>query len=186
MVSVDHQSLSDWPAEAADIRRIIVLVGPSGCGKTVVGRALATALHAVFLDADDFHTPEAKERMHSGHSLSDDERWPWLERIRNAAISASEHSMVIVACSALKPELRHFLSQGSATWLFVALEVDESTLRDRLVHRTGHFFPASLLDSQLLIWHPLTPEEGFTVDGGQSVDAVVAEILRTLKLERHG
>lgn len=186
MVSADHKPVSAVSAVGALMRPIIVLVGPSGCGKTVVGQALAKAIHSVFLDADDFHTTEAKALMHSGHSLSDDERWPWLERVRSAAVKESCHSVVIVACSALKPELRHFLSQGSGTWRFVALEVDEATLRDRLMHRTGHFFPASLLDSQLLIWHPLAPEEGISVDGGQSVDAVVAEIIEKLHLGERG
>lgn len=186
MVSADHQPTAAQPADVIRERPIVVLAGPSGCGKTAVGRALAEAIHAVFLDADDFHTPEAKALMHSGHSLSDAERWPWLDRVRHAAVSESARSVVILACSALKSELRDFLKQGGGTWKFVALDVDEATLRNRLQHRTGHFFPASLLDSQLLAWHPLTPDEGFSIDGSQSVDAVVDEIRKRLNLGVNG
>lgn len=182
MVSADHQPSSAQPADATRERPIVVLAGPSGCGKTAVGQALAKAIHAVFLDADDFHTAAAKALMHDGHSLSDAERRPWLERVRSAAVSASGRSMVILACSALKSELRDRLKRGSGNWKFVALEVDEATLRYRLQHRTGHFFPASLLDSQLLDWHPLTPEEGFAVDGNRPVEAIVEEILERLNL----
>lgn len=182
MVSDDQNRTSFSPGASTSVGTIVVFVGPSGCGKTVVGQALAQALPAVFLDADDFHTPEAKALMHSGHSLSDDQRWPWLDRVRHAALSASAHAVVVLACSALKPELRHFLKQGSPTWKFVALEVDEATLRQRLTKRTGHFFPATLLDSQLSDWHPLSAEEGISVNGDQTVAAVVEETRQRLHL----
>lgn len=162
---------------------VVVLVGPSGCGKTVVGKQLAAELHAVFLDADDFHTPEAKALMHAGHPLNDEQRHPWLERVRQAAVDASADSMVVLACSALKPELRHFLSEGHAIWKFVALQVAAAILHDRLAQRQGHFFPASMLDSQLADWHPLSPQEGFSVDGSQSIAAVVSEIRTRLDLQ---
>lgn len=161
---------------------VVVLAGPSACGKTVVGQQLAAELQAVFLDADDFHTPEAKALMHAGHPLNDEQRHPWLERVRQAAVEASAGSTVILACSALKPELRHFLAEGRAIWKFVALEVEAAILRDRLARRQGHFFPASMLDSQLADWHPLSPAEGFSVDGSQSVAAIVTEIRTRLDL----
>ncbi|MDB5340362.1 MAG: gntK [Planctomycetaceae bacterium] len=161
---------------------VVVLVGPSGCGKTVVGKQLAAELHAAFLDADDFHTPEAKALMHAGHPLNDEQRHPWLERVRRAAVDASTKSLVILACSALKPELRHFLGEGNAIWKFLALQVEAAILHNRLAQRQGHFFPASMLDSQLADWHPLSPDEGFAVDGSQSIAAVVTEIRTRLDL----
>ena len=160
----------------------VVLVGPSGCGKTAVGKQLAEKMGAAFLEADDFHTDEAKALMHAGHPLNDEQRRPWLERIREATIAASTSSNVVLACSALKPELRDLLRQGSPNWKFVALEVETAVLRERLARRTGHFFPAALLDSQLLDWHPLKPGEGISVDGNQPIDAVVAQIRVRLQL----
>lgn len=161
---------------------VIVFVGPSACGKTVVGKALAKLITAPFLDADDFHTPQAKERMHAGQPLTDEERWPWLERIREAALAQAANSHVVVACSALNPELRNHLKAGPAEWKFVALEVAEDVLRQRLRERKGHFFPATLLDSQLRDWQPLSDGEGITVDGNQSVDRIAQETREQLQL----
>ena len=45
---------------------IVVVMGVSGCGKSTVGRALAGALPATFLDADDFHPPANVRRMRAG------------------------------------------------------------------------------------------------------------------------
>ncbi|MDB5391250.1 MAG: gluconate kinase [Planctomycetaceae bacterium] len=159
---------------------IVTLVGPSGCGKTAVGEALAREIRAQFLDADDFHSAENKERMRSGIGLTDELRRPWLATVRQAAEAASEQSTVVVACSALKPDLRQQLSRGNANWKFVSLEVDGQTLLHRLNTRSGHFFPASLLDDQLVTWVPLTPEEGFSVDGTWEINRIVREIRQRL------
>jgi gluconokinase len=166
--------------ESEPHRLIVALVGPSGCGKTAVGEALAEAIQARFLDADDFHTAENKARMKSGIGLTDELRRPWLAEVRKAAEAASRNSTVVVACSALKPDLRSQLSQGDSTWKFVALEVDAETLMHRLTTRTGHFFPAMLLRDQLSTWRPLTAEEGFSVNGTWKIDDIVAEIRHKL------
>jgi gluconokinase len=162
---------------------IIALVGPSGCGKTAVGEVLAQKIRARFLDADDFHTPENKARMKAGAGLTDDLRRPWLAKVRQAAETASRDSVVVVACSALKPELRRQLRHDSEAWKFVSLEVDAETLMHRLTTRQGHFFPASLLRDQLVTWKPLSPEEGFAVNGAWEIDRIVQEIRRRLNLD---
>ncbi len=53
---------------------IFIVMGVSGSGKTTVGRLLAQATGGELLDADDFHTPENKAKMHAGIPLTDDER----------------------------------------------------------------------------------------------------------------
>jgi len=153
------------------------VVGPSGCGKSAVGKALSDEIHGIFLDADDFHTPENKERMRAGKGLTDELRRPWLARIRAAAEQESEKAVVVLACSGLKHDLRQQLSHGDPGWKFIALDVDAATLMERLTTRKGHFFPASLLESQLTSWEPLTTEEGFAVDGTRSI----AEIVQTIR-----
>ena len=69
---------------------IVVLMGVSGCGKTAVGQALAAELGWPFFDADDFHPPANVAKMAAGTPLTDDDRWPWLDRLaaKMAAINA--------------------------------------------------------------------------------------------------
>ncbi len=66
----------------------VVVMGVSGAGKTTVGRGLAEAIHAEFIDGDDLHTDEARAKMRAGQALTDADRWPWLDRIA-AALQAT-------------------------------------------------------------------------------------------------
>lgn len=168
---------------SAESPRVIVLVGPSGCGKSAVGAVLAREIGATFLDGDDFHSTADKERMRSGQGMTNELRRPWLTRIREAVDEASRHTIVVLACSALKPELRQQLHQGRSSWKFVSLKVDDDTLLQRLTHRTGHYFPASLLHDQLATWQPLTPAEGISVDGTPDLPTIVRDIRQKLHWE---
>jgi gluconokinase len=60
----------------------LIVMGVSGSGKTTLGRALAAQLGVKFLDAADFHPPEARARMERSEGLTDAERLPWLVRLR--------------------------------------------------------------------------------------------------------
>jgi carbohydrate kinase (thermoresistant glucokinase family) len=66
---------------------IIVIFGVSGAGKTTVGKMLAEQLGWRFLEADDFHPAANIEKMRNGHPLTDEDRWPWLDRLRNKSSS---------------------------------------------------------------------------------------------------
>ena len=60
----------------------LVIMGVSGAGKTTLGSALAAHLGWRFLDADDFHSPEAKAKIASGVTLDETDRAAWLARIK--------------------------------------------------------------------------------------------------------
>ncbi|HCP64908.1 MAG TPA: carbohydrate kinase, partial [Hyphomonadaceae bacterium] len=60
----------------------LVIMGVSGAGKTTLGTALAARLDWRFLDADDFHSPEAKAKIASGVTLDETDRAAWLARIK--------------------------------------------------------------------------------------------------------
>src|SRR5271166_3588765 len=81
----------------------VVVMGVSGAGKTVVGQRLAEALGGDFIDGDNLHTDAARAKMSSGHPLTDEDRWPWLDRIAAALRDGlSRNVATIAACSALR------------------------------------------------------------------------------------
>ena len=153
------------PADAA-FPDVIIVMGVAGSGKTVIGRLLAEALHAEFVDADDFHPPENVAMMREGVPLDDAARGPWLERLAGLIETAIEkHRRMVLACSALRRSYRLRLGVGRPEVRLVHLEGDESLLRERLEQRTGHFMPASLLASQCaLLERPTDDERPIRVD----------------------
>ena len=64
---------------------IAVVMGVSGSGKTTIGSAVAEKLGWTFLDGDDFHPPANVAKMAAGTPLTDEDRWPWLDRLNGEA-----------------------------------------------------------------------------------------------------
>ncbi len=155
-------------------------MGVSGAGKTTVGIALAERLGLRFVDADDLHPATNVAKMAAGIPLTDDDRWPWLAAVGDALAEAQEPGLV-VACSSLKRTYRDAIRARSADVEFVHLTAPIDVLRDRLGHRTGHFMPPALLDSQLAILEPLAADEaGLTVDVSGTLDANVDAAVEAL------
>ncbi|GAA5980187.1 hypothetical protein JCM10908_001567 [Rhodotorula pacifica] len=65
---------------------LIICMGASGCGKSTVGLALAKALGVPFIDGDDLHPADNVAKMSAGHPLTDEDRIPWLHKIRETAV----------------------------------------------------------------------------------------------------
>jgi gluconokinase len=158
---------------------IVVLMGVCGSGKTTIGRALAATLQWQFLDADEFHPPANVAKMARGTPLSDDDRWPWFDRIvAELRRHNAEGTQVVVACSALKQAYRDRLEQGGDV-RFAYLKGDAATIEPRLAGRTGHFMPPSLLASQFAALEE--PTAAIVVDVRQPVATQVAAITRALQ-----
>jgi gluconokinase len=153
-------------------------MGVSGSGKSTVAASLAERLGWEFAEGDDFHPEENVAKMRAGIPLDDDDRWPWLRAVAEW-IGERERAgrNVVVTCSALKRSYRDVLREGHPSVWFAHVTVDPSVLRDRMVTRTGHYMPASLLDSQLATLEPLADDEpGTQVSGDGPPDAVVADL----------
>jgi gluconokinase len=161
---------------------VVLVMGVSGSGKTTVGSLLAERLGARFGDADAFHPPANVEKMSKGIPLGDEDRWPWLDAIA-AAIAAwrAEGRDVVFACSALKRAYRDRLRAGCGDLRLVHLAGDEELLAGRMVKRTGHFMPATLLRSQLATLEAPGPDEApITLDVRFPPDALVERCLALL------
>ena len=89
---------------------VVVMFGVTGTGKTRVGSALAKALGWMFVDADDFHEEANRIKLNRGIPLTDEDRWPWLTRLRGIIQeSLTQHRNTVLACSALKRAYRRYL-----------------------------------------------------------------------------
>ncbi|AVQ04401.1 gluconokinase [Caulobacter segnis] len=143
-------------------------MGVSGCGKSTLGALLAHRLDCAFLEGDAFHDEAAVAKMRAGHPLTDDDRWPWLDRLGLAikeTLASDGH--VVAACSALRLLYRERLRAAiGAPVRFVLLDVERDELQRRLTQRTDHYMPSSLLDSQLAtLERPRPGEDVITLDG---------------------
>jgi carbohydrate kinase (thermoresistant glucokinase family) len=159
----------------------IVVMGVSGCGKSRVGQLLAEAIGARFTDGDDLHSVEAKAKMNAGTPLNDEDRWPWLDRVA-ATLNALGDGSAVVACSALKKVYRDRIRAGASEVFFVHLDGSRELLAERIGSRSGHFFPAHMLDSQLAILERLEDDElGVTLDVASSPEELVAQVLESIR-----
>ncbi len=120
--------------------------------------------------------------MCAGIPLTDEDRWPWLDRV-STWIQARTAAGIpgIITCSALKRIYRDKLSGNNV--VFVQLVGGRHIIADRLARRVDHFIPASLLDSQIAVLEPTQSDENAVslVVGSDPVEDA-AEIARRLGL----
>jgi len=166
---------------------VYIVMGVSGCGKTTIGQRLAARLGLPFYDGDDFHPPANKQKMMQKQPLNDSDRQPWLESLAAHIIqwNAADPGGAVLACSALKQHYRDTLSdsaddQGTT---YIYLRGDKNTITQRLTQRSGHFFPAQLLESQFESLQE--PANAITIDIDLPEQEALEAILQQLEA-RHG
>ncbi|SIO36360.1 gluconokinase [Salinivibrio sp. ES.052] len=127
----------------------VIVMGVSGSGKSTLGAMLASHLGAKFIDGDDLHPRSNIEKMSRGEPLDDQDRAPWLERIRDVAFSLEKkNEFGIIVCSALRRAYRDTLRDGNQKVTFLFLDGEYGLILSRLIARQGHFMKTAMLDSQ--------------------------------------
>jgi gluconokinase len=156
---------------------IVIFFGVSGAGKTTIGKVLAEELGWRFYEADDFHPRANINKMRRGISLTDEDRWPSLQRLREQitrSIAAKENA--VLACSALKHAYRERL-RVSADVKFVFLRGDYALVEKQLRRRRSHFMNPALLQSQFADLEEPQPEEDvLTIELGRTPQEMAEQI----------
>lgn len=167
------------PVPAAPTPLAIVVAGVSSSGKSTVGAAVAERLGVRFLDADDFHPPANVAKMAGGVPLTDDDRWPWLDRLNQELREAVQRGdTIVLACSALRVVYRERLAAGIPGFRLALLDGEPTLLAARAAARSHRYMPPSLLASQLATLEPLAAGGGRRFDVALPVADLVDAIVR--------
>jgi ACS family tartrate transporter-like MFS transporter len=154
---------------------ILLIMGVTGSGKSTVGSQLAAQLGWMFLDADDFHSPESKAKMRPGIHLAEDDRIPWLQAM-HAELERldGQKQNAVLACSALRKSYREILAEGLDLRV-VYLKGCCDVIQQRIQERHAHFASTSILADQFAVLEE--PGEALDLDVSLPAEQLVAEIL---------
>jgi len=155
-------------------------MGVTGSGKTTIGKLVAERLAWVFLEADEFHSPENIAKMRNGIPLTDADRLPWLDSIHARLVALhGEGKDVVLACSALKRSYRQRLAKNLPIEL-VYLKGSPVLIGKRLRERRGHFAGTPILAGQFADLEE--PREAFTLPVELPPEELVRKILQHFSL----
>ncbi|MFE9629893.1 gluconokinase [Streptomyces sp. NPDC006463] len=163
-------------------QRVIVVMGVAGTGKTTVGRLLAEALALPYAEGDAYHPAANVAKMSAGIPLDDADRWPWLDAVGEWIRGRAGLGGGVVSASSLKRAYRERLRAAAPGAVFVHLTGERPLIERRMADRTGHFMPATLLDSQFATLEPLQEDEaGVVVDVSGSPEEIAERALAALR-----
>jgi carbohydrate kinase (thermoresistant glucokinase family) len=157
----------------------LVVMGVAASGKSTVGEALAEALGAGFLDADDAHPQANIDKMAAGTPLTDEDRWPWLARLTRELADADEG--LVITCSALKRRYRDQL-RWAGDVRFIFLDPSRDEIERRINEREDHFMGPAMVESQFAaLERPAADEHDVVhIDGAPTLEAIVGQALADL------
>jgi carbohydrate kinase (thermoresistant glucokinase family) len=192
-IFVQHFQANAWKQSTVSKPRkqIIVLAGPCGSGKSTVTQQLSAAFNVPFVEGNELHTRDVIAEMEAGTPLDDVTRFPWLERVKQRALSTATelgHDKVFVSCFALKRAYRDKIRElerdnEDVRVVFLDLQVEEEELIRRMRDGGGHYMKEGMVESQLEIREKadMFETDVLPVDAGKRVEDVVDEVLGLLE-----
>lgn len=113
--------------------------------------------HDSKLTFSKYHSEANVKKMASGIPLTDDDRWDWLETLRNKAVEELEGGAqgCVVTCSALKRKYRDVIRTAGqeaddVVVRFVYLRASEALLLQRVRQRANHYMKDDMVKSQFM------------------------------------
>ena len=154
-------------------RCLIIICGVSASGKSTIGRSLAAAISAPFLEGDDYHPPRNIAKMSSGTPLTDADRVDWIKAICDNSQALQDDTLVL-SCSALTEFVQTTLKANIARKIiWVKLELTRQDAERRMKARQ-HFMPPALMESQFKAWNP--PKGGLNIDATKEKAVIISQI----------
>ena len=152
----------------------VIIMGISGCGKTTIGKELEKVLDDYkFIEGDDYHPIENKNKMKNGIPLNDRDREIWL---KNLLIDVEKETNVIVSCSLLKKSYRDFFIKDNMILVYIKVSNNIfNIIKKRIENRGGHFFNVNLLKSQFETLEEPT-NANLIVDFDENINNIVKKI----------
>ncbi|KAH6897542.1 gluconokinase [Coprinopsis sp. MPI-PUGE-AT-0042] len=123
-------------------------IGVSGTGKSTLGAALASELGLPYIEGDDLHPQANLIRTTAESHLVE-------QQAKSIPGDGKRHGRSKPASSSDPSTLpSHLQSQPAEVFptYFVFIDGPREVLYERMEKRPGHFFKASMLDSQLATW----------------------------------
>ena len=128
---------------------LVIAMGVSGSGKTTVAQKLAEKYPFLYVEADDFHSEEAKQKMQAGIPLTDEDRLPWIARLcEYLAQQGQSNQSCVLSYSGLRAAHRQLFRELDFNIQFLFLNGPQTLILERMNARQNHYMPASLLQSQ--------------------------------------
>ena len=157
-------------------------MGVAGSGKSIIGNLLSKDTDYQFIEGDNLHPKKNIDKMQKGIPLTDEDRHSWLYNIHETLIRKEK---IIISCSALKKKYRDFLIEfnDNKKIIIIYLNCRKDILEKRIKNRKAHFFPISLLDSQLRdLEEPDFNEDHITIDTDNNLQQIISNIKDIIKL----